>query len=217
MVGMRNFVECLRRALKAYRVDATGLDERDILPAAVLVADELVGLAHGKGSAPRAPQVWVAAMNRDSDRRWVMSHLRHIRSAASPDEQGGCIVDGYVFAGAKGDPVWPVLTIESEGAVHDVTKSSHSGTCDYLWDFFKLLQVPSPLRLFFARTSLSRVRLLERRLDALARAYAPARRPRDEVFAVVFPAARLDRQPLRVQRWVGSTSRSLCLPLRFAS
>jgi hypothetical protein len=64
-----------------------------------------------------------------------------------------CMVDVYVTGRLNEHPFGAVATAESEGYEHQLTlKNGRPNPWnDYAWDFFKLLQVPSPLRVFVAR------------------------------------------------------------------
>jgi hypothetical protein len=91
------------------------------------------------------------------------------------------------------------VTGESEmGPSHGVGTSTR-GSDGYSWDFYKLLLVPSPTRLFAARvaadgaSAVDRTRTLAASLRGLIDWYGPAMlRPNDEVGGFIIPATKAD-------------------------
>ncbi len=209
MTTVRKFALSLAQALEDYEVRTTGLDQRDLLPVAVILADRLVGLLPRVLRKPR-PTLYVAGMDKYRNRKSVFKHLQHVRS-----QNGGCMVDIYVCKG-KRDPYRTVLTIEAEGFPgYSVGVRDTSDSCDYLWDLFKLLQVPSPIRVFLAMTTVRNVAPLEQLMDWHVGQYRSNRRPRDLVFGAVIPFARLSRHVINVYRWKGAQRRQFVLkPVR---
>jgi hypothetical protein len=119
-----------------------------------------------------------------------------------------CMVDIYCCIGQK-DPYKPLITMECEGAAWnsgEVKRSATSDDCDYLWDLFKLLQVPSPLRVFLALCAENKVADLQWLIDRNVKAYSGLRKPKDVVYAVVIPWATLKGKPITIQRWSGNKS-----------
>jgi hypothetical protein len=119
-----------------------------------------------------------------------------------------CMVDIYCGAGRK-DPYRPLITMECEGCAGysgEVLKSATTDSCDYLWDLFKLLQVPSPLRIFLALCSKKKTGNLQRNINKHVRAYQNRRNSKDEVYAVVIPWVDLEGKTVIVQRWSGPKS-----------
>ena len=108
------------------------------------------------------------------------------------------LVDFSVNDWDSGSPV--KITGESEVGPHHGTGTSLTTDDDYSWDFFKLLVVPSPVRLFFARvgatdrgTGPRRIAELTATLTSLVGTYGGAYlRPGDELGAVIVPTAKAD-------------------------
>jgi hypothetical protein len=87
------------------------------------------------------------------------------------------------------DPYEPLITGESEAFKdHDITESSSSDNSDYLWDLYKLLHVPSPLRLFFARTTEKKCPILQERISHIVTCYAKYYFDGDRLFSLVLSA-----------------------------
>ena len=93
-----------------------------------------------------------------------------------------------------------LLTAESEVAPRHGVKDSITRDDDYSWDFFKLLVIPSPRRLFFARVGAiergsgrARLEELVATLKRLVKHYGEAfLRERDELGAVIVSGAKAD-------------------------
>ena len=208
MISIRKFAGLLDQSMRDYEVQDE-IDQKDLLPTAVLLADKLVGTLPAQRRRPM-PALYASGMRRDMDRMRVSRELRHVRF---DHNYGECMVDIYVCKGER-DPFKPILTVECEGysgGGRNVTPDASSETCDYLWDLFKLLQVPSPVRVFLARTTGHKVRPLERLVSRLVRAYGRYRRDRDVVFSTVLPATVLYDKHINVYRWQGRRKSSLVL------
>jgi hypothetical protein len=204
----RAFSSCLNQAMRTYGVRREGLDQRDLLPTAVLLADLLVGALPRKPREAR-PILWAAGMRKDAARYWARKQLRNVHY-----QFGECLVDIYV-CGGKADPYRPILSIECEGHLghaEDVTHDASSETCDYLWDLFKLLQVRSPIRVFLALTTLRKLQILEKTIERVIRAYARDLGKQDVIFTVVLPGAVLHDKSINLYRWVGNSVRRSSLP-----
>ena len=83
--------------------------------------------------------------------------------------------------------------------------NSDSSNDGYLWDLYKLLQVPSPVRVFIARHAQVGHPELQRRIADVVLAYAPRYSTDDRIFSVLFPTARFaptDEHAYPVQGWV---------------
>jgi hypothetical protein len=96
--------------------------------------------------------------------------------------------------------------MECEGAAWnsgEVNRSATSDDCDYLWDLFKLLQVPSPLRVFLALCAKKKVEDLQWLIHRHVKDYRGARTPDDVIYAVVIPWVKLKGKTITVQRWSG--------------
>jgi hypothetical protein len=110
--------------------------------------------------------------------------------------------------------LWPVgdqrdddllLSMESEMYAGYDVGANVTLTNGYAYDFYRLLLVPSPRRLFVARINrfADRIRRLKRSLTELAqgakdRGYL---RPNDELVCVILPSAVGDRANIAVWRW----------------
>lgn len=133
-----------------------GLVQDYLKPTTMLLIDELLGpdLPSGRD------MLWIAvnAMRKDNDRRWVVDTLHRDRLWVEHYE---VLVDFHLFSG-RVFPYRTLLTAESEGYQPSVarlcqmplpTKDEDWKDNDLMWDAWKLLIVPSPLRLF---TSIAR-------------------------------------------------------------
>jgi len=210
-IGPREFKECLVEAMKWYGVYKQGFDQKDLLPTAAYFAKLLLK----KAGATKRESVWVCAngLKKGRGRRKVKAEIEKI-AKVEPFE---CMVDIYCCRGGK-DPYVPLITMECEGFAGysgEVRRSATSDDCDYLWDLFKLLQVPSPLRIFFALCAEKKTEELQRLIDRHVKAYQGLRKSKDEVYAVVFPWVKLEGKTITVQRWSGkkSSGRNYTLPL----
>lgn len=117
-----------------------------------------------------------------------------------------CLVDMNLMMGAD-DPYETLLTAESEGyAGHGQTVGEvlHAGDNDFLWDFYKLLQVPSPVRLMFTLCAERYQGALIRRLGELVNRYALVQGlldPRSDIWSVSFPTSSMAATDVQVHRW----------------
>ncbi len=113
-------------------------------------------------------------------------------------KQGESMLDVTVYIG-RDDPYRLVASAESEAyGGHGIDElgspSSGSENNGYLWDLWKLLQIPSPLRLFVARITRNRhdgedrCLLLRRRIERMVQDYRPCYSPNDRIFSIVLPA-----------------------------
>ncbi|TFG61291.1 MAG: hypothetical protein E4H32_07550 [Nitrospirales bacterium] len=198
LLGNDQFRECLERAMTWYGVDRAGFDQKDLLPMAAVLAAQITGVTKRPGE--KKPRICINGMEKDKNRKMAKKYLmRRIR--VHPEE---CMVDLYCYSG-QSDPFLPILTMECEGhAGHskDVTPRASSETCDYLWDLFKLIQVPSPLRIFLAICTEKKRSLLEKQVGAMVRNYGDIlKRDCGEVFAVIFPETKLTGKTIMVQGW----------------
>jgi hypothetical protein len=105
------------------------------------------------------------------------------------------------------DPYETLLTAESEGrAAHGQTVGHvhRASDNDFLWDFYKLLQVPSPVRLMFTLCAAKYQGALVTRLGQLVNRYAVLHqqlRPETDIWSVSFPTSSMASTPVRVHRW----------------
>src|SRR5262245_4274143 len=109
------------------------LSRRDVKGPVVLTVDALVGLAYGQ-EAP-LPRLYANRVELP-ETSGLLRFTRHFRLES--------MLDVAVYRGDF-DPYVTLATAESEAlSEHDVEAGSWSETSDYLWDLYKLLQVPSP-------------------------------------------------------------------------
>ena len=96
------------------------------------------------------------------------------------------MLDVAVYVGNK-DPLSAIWTAESEGfAGHNLASHATSETSDYGWDLFKLLQVPSPRRLFVMRTVERYNEDAWEPIEKLVNAYSRNYATRYRIYAIVF-------------------------------
>jgi hypothetical protein len=173
---------------QARKLDERGLRQRDIKSLVVRTVDTLVVKAY-PASGPAA-SYWLCA-NR-------CKRIPNLATRHSPYES---MVDVAVYAGDR-DPYRTLITAESEASpVHRLGPRSQSSNSDYLWDFWKLLQVPSPLRLFVAlvrdkiKRRRDRCRLLETHVERMIGEYAEAGlfKRGDRLFSLVLPTGSVER------------------------
>jgi hypothetical protein len=162
----------------------------------VLTVDALIGLAYGKEQP--LPCLYANRVNIPKATK-LLEYTQHRREES--------MLDVAVYRGIS-DPYSPLATAESEASSnHEIRESSGSEASGYLWDLFKLLQVPSPLRLFVTRTSrLERCRTLERRVRDLIGCYSDYFRDDDRIFSIVLPTAAREFESFRCYGWVKRTS-----------
>lgn len=155
---------------------------------AVAVVDRLVAQLH-----PGAGDLWLCA-SRMSD---LPRYLRHTK-AWDQDP----VVDIAVYQGSQ-DPYRTLFTAESEAYTeHDVGAAASPRTSAYLWSLFRLLQIPSPCRLYIARVrSLAHCRDLEARIAHLITSYAGNLDQGDRVFSIVLPTAGRDYPQVECHGW----------------
>jgi hypothetical protein len=167
---------------------APPLLQKDVKPVVVLMADRLSGL----GTRTRGPRPRMFA-----NRAHGLGQALRFTKLESHES----MLDVAVYRGAT-DPFAVVLTAESEAfARHGVGPTLDSEGSDCLWDLFKLLQVPSPIRLFVARVVSKRVAELEKMVERTVRAYSPLLAPADLVFSLVLPTAKSSFVGVRCCGW----------------
>jgi hypothetical protein len=168
------------------------LSQRDVKLPVVVTVDRLIGLAYEQEQP--APRLWANRIDLP-DPAGALRFTQHFKLES--------MVDVVVYRGYA-DPFVPLATAESEAyCQHPIDESSCSENSDYLWDLFKLLQVPSPLRLFVARVSgLDRCRVLERRIGHIVSCYAECYRSGDRIFSIVLPTSARHFEPIRCFGWV---------------
>lgn len=207
------FKECLVEAMKWYGVYTKGFDQKDLLPTAAYLAKLLLVSA----GASKRDGLWVCA-NGLKKGRHRLEVKREVEKIAQV-EPWECMVDIYCCAGRK-DPCRPLLTMECEGCAGysgEVRKSATPDSCDYLWDLFKLLMVPSPLRIFLAICNEKKVNELQGLIHRDVKAYREYRKPEDQVYAVVVPGVKLEGKTIIIQRWSGRDSAARKIPLRIGA
>ena len=208
-IGPEVFKECLVEAMEWYGVYKKGFDQKDLLPTAAYFAKLMLA----KAGATKADGIWVCTngLKKGRDRLEVKAEIEKI-AKVEPYE---CMVDIYCCAGHR-DPYRPLITMECEGFAGysgEVRRSATPDSCDYLWDLFKLLMVPSPLRIFLAICAEKKMKDLQRLIDRDVKAYRNYRSPKDDVYAVVVPWAELEGKTIIVQRWSGRNSAGKRIPL----
>lgn len=190
---------CAASAAQRYQVDG-GLVQDWLKPTTLLLLDGLLG------ETP-AENLWAAVnnMQKNEDRIWAGSLSRvHV-------EPYEVLVDFHYFSGAR-TPYRTVLTAESEGyapAVRHLANMKVPGPEEdwpnngLVWDLWKLLIVPSPLRVFTTVASATQYEVIARHFAALLDRYADAV-PADAPFALVCfdPDGTFDASA-RVARWAG--------------
>jgi hypothetical protein len=102
--------------------------------------------------------------------------------------------------------------MECEGACgqgKELTSKSTPEDSEILWDLFKLLQVPSPIRIFMNLCTEKdrRIDLLERKIIDMVDKYRQIPRTWNETFSVVFPGGKLAGKEVNVYRWTASKSK----------
>ena len=193
------FGDCLVEAMEWYGVSKQGFDQKDLLPTAAYFSKLLLA----KAGASKGDGVWVC-INRLKKGRARLKVKAEIEKIAKV-EPYECMVDIYCCAGKK-DPYDPLITMECEGAAWnsgEVNRSATSDDCDYLWDLFKLLQVPSPLRVFLALCAEKKVEDLQWLIHRHVKDYRGSRKLNDVIYAVVIPWVKLKGKTITVQRWSG--------------
>jgi hypothetical protein len=176
--------------------------QASVKPAVVVAVDQLIGFVHGTES----PLPWLLANGVDTaDLEGIIANTRHFRRES--------MVDVAVYR-RETDPYETLATAESEAFCdHEASLASTSDTSDYLWDLYKLLQVPSPIRLFVARVrNMERCRVLEGRIEFLVSAYCGALREGDRVFSIVLPTAKRDYGSILCRGWERSGDALMSLP-----
>jgi len=187
-----------------YGVEKDGFDQKDLLPTAAVLAARIIDAKKIRGY--QKPRICITHLEKDNDRKWAKVYLKR-RARCLPEE---CMLDIYCYR-SQADPFRPIFTVECEGSdghSDSVTAHASSLNCDYLWDLYKLLQVPSPLRIFLARCRENKRSLLERKVAALVKGYRRNLVDDDEVFAVIFPSRRWKKENIRVQGWTGPQATS---------
>jgi len=132
-----------------------GLAQDWLKPTTMLLIDHMLPPEdrNEKGTYARGREMWLAvnSMQKDENRAWVSG-----KRSSFEVEHYEVLVDFHVFAGYS-FPYRTVLTAESEGYRPAVARLSNlhldRDGADWpgnglLWDAWKLLIVPSPLRLF---------------------------------------------------------------------
>ena len=208
-IGPEVFKKCLVEAMQWYGVYKKGFDQKDLLPTAAYFAQLLLV----RVGASKRDGVWVCTngLKKGRSRLMVKAEIEKI-AKVEPYE---CMVDIYCCAGRK-DPYRPLVTMECEGFAGysgEVRRSATTDSCDYLWDLFKLLQVPSQLRVFLALCAEKKVEELQWLINRHVKAYRKYRSPKDDVYAVVIPWVELEGKTIIIQRWSGLKSAGKRFPL----
>lgn len=160
--------------------------QTDCKPLTILILDELVGRLSEHGDKPTL---------------WASGQSPGVALKYCEFGPGESMLDVSVFRGTD-DPFETMWTAESEAyAIHRTGVDANSGNSGYAWDLFKLLQVPSPRRLFVCRTTKGRYLATWALIEKLVTAYAPVYRTGDQIFALVFPTAMRDYNRVECRGW----------------
>jgi hypothetical protein len=189
-------VDALRKAVRDY-IDDDEIYQTDLKPLSVLLLDELYVRCYGK----RYKTVYfhVNAMKTDNDRKWVLRRIRK-NFLLDPYE---CVVDFNIMRGKK-DPYESLLTGESEAYSPEAIALSRGDDeeNDMMWDLYKLLHYPSPLRFFVTLSSVKHHKTLLRKTSQKIYAYSKILGG-DDIFAVQVPTGRLSAHDCTVAHWSG--------------
>lgn len=179
--------------LEAFGAAARRLDlnvpvrQTDCKPLTILILDELIGRSNG---FENRPMLWASGQSPGV-------RLKYCRFAP-----GESMLDVSVFRGTD-DPFEAIWTAESEAyAEHYTGAGANSSNSGYAWDLYKLLQIPSPKRLFLCRTTRGRYAAVWGLIEKLVTAYAPLYRPGDQIFAIVLPTALRDSHRIECRGWL---------------
>jgi len=186
-----------------YEIGEEGFDQKDLLPTAALLAGHLLKATPSKDQTT----ICVAHMNKDNDRNWAAEQLKDMGFEI---ERYECMLDIFCCTGEE--PYQPLLTIECEGASgqgKELTSRSTPEDSEILWDLFKLLQVPSPVRIFMnlCTEKNRRIDILEKKITDMVDMYRQAPITWKETFSVVFPGGKLEGKEVNVYRWTASKSK----------
>ena len=201
-IGIETFVECLVQAMHDYKIDKEGFAQKDLFPTAALLAGHLLKESAATGNTT----ICMAHMKKDNNRKWVARQLEKMGFEIEPYE---CLLDIYCCTAMQ--PYQTLLTIECEGACgqgKELTSKSTPEDSEILWDLFKLLQVPSPIRIFMnlCTEKNRRIDLLEKKVIEMVDKYRQTPKTWNETFSVVFPGGKLKGKKVNVYRWTASRS-----------
>jgi hypothetical protein len=190
-------LDSLRNAVRSY-IDDDEIYQTDLKPLSVLLLADLYDRCYGK----RYKNVYfhVNAMKTDNDRKWV---LRRIRKDFHVDPYE-CVVDFNIMRG-KEDPFESLITGESEAYFQEavaLSRGDDDEENDMLWDLYKLLHYPSPLRFFVTLSSVKHHKILLRKTSQKISAYSKILGS-DDIFAVQVPTGRLSAHDCTVACWSG--------------
>lgn len=180
-------------------------------PTTVLTIDQLVPRLLPRDEA-RTPFLCVNGMDsRRSGAAWAWRrelydnenglHLKNMKLYRHE-----CLVDMNLMVG-EDDPYQTILTAESEGYAANgrtLDQVAQATNNDFLWDFYKLLCVPSPVRVFFTLCSSKYQPALQRRLDQLVRRYSSLPEllpPGTDLWSVSFPTGSMETTDIQVLHW----------------
>jgi hypothetical protein len=199
-IGPADVKRAFQEAIKRLGASCAGLADLPLSQPSVkyvvyLALDILVGEIHGSD-----PAVYLCARGSKA----VAPVLLNTKPCS--DEY---MLDVVVLRGEK-DPLTTLATAESEAfEEHGICEYSSSNECDYLWDLFKLLHFPSPLRLFFARVrGPRRCELLEGKIEDFVRGYYEETfRNGDRFFSAVLPTRSEEYGKIRWRGWVSNNGK----------
>lgn len=170
-------------ALSALGVEEP-LAQGNVKCAVVVTVDRLVGQMYDTGD----PLPWIHA------NRINFAELGGVLLNSQPDTWKPArrtrnteekVVDILVRKGLT-DPFVTLVSAESEASDSPFSPTSDSRNNCRFWDLYKLLQVPSPLKVFVTCTDRDQV-LLRERIAATVRSYWRLHQDGDRVFALMLP------------------------------
>jgi len=191
-------------AITAYECDtahADAIGQGDLLPITVLAIDQLLP---PPGNDPPVEKMYACGLTQNQDLIWAANQVQ--RATIVPQE---CVVDINVqqpVAAPSADPYRPLITAESEADV-DLTPQTQNPTTDnndFLWDVYKLLLLPSPVRLLTSRSPHYAHAHVAGVLADLIAAYSDqifSPTGSSEIWIVQLPTATLSNSTGRITAW----------------
>jgi hypothetical protein len=189
-------LDALRNAVSDYGVKE--VYQTDLKPLSVLLLAELYVRCYGKRY--KHIYLYVNGMETDNDRKWVLGRVK--RDFYLKPLNYECVVDLNVMRGEK-DPYQPLMTGESEAYFPEAVALSRGGDeeeNDMMWDLYKLLHYPSPLRFFVTLSSVRHHKTLLRKTSQKIAAYSALLTGAD-IFAVQVPTGKLSDHNCTIAHW----------------
>jgi hypothetical protein len=198
MIGCRGILDSLKQAVRDYNVKE--VCQTDLKPLSVLFLSELYTRIYGERFIDS--YLYVNCMKKDKDREWVIRTVKRKCRLKPLDYE--CVVDFNIMRGEK-DPYVSLMTAESEAYSPEATALSRSiddESNDMMWDLFKLLHYPSPLRFFVTLSSVKHHKTLLKKTSQKIALYSKLLIGAD-IFAVQVPTGRLSKHDCTVAHWSG--------------